>query len=208
MLNEEKGTMRNEQAAITRKKLIDAAQTLFAQKGYAATAVREINRSINMADGLLYHYFPGGKKEILRTIVDENVKEITGAMSQISDDLKDLSLEDYLETFYIRANEIFTMHDDAIRIIFRDFSTLDLPEKQALLQHLDCEKNKFLPDELRRRASIGEIKEIDFDCAAHSLVSMLINQFLLNIIGIPSDISYNKDCIIQMIKFNVDLWKN
>lgn len=53
--------MRDVQAAESRQKLLNSAQRLFAEKGYKGTPVREINRSAHLADGLLYHYFPGGK---------------------------------------------------------------------------------------------------------------------------------------------------
>ena len=65
---------RQEQAAATRQKLLTSAQHLFAQNGYKGTTVRMINRSVDLADGLLYHYFPGGKKEIFKEL-DEVVKE-------------------------------------------------------------------------------------------------------------------------------------
>lgn len=61
--------MREAQAAETRMKFVVSAQSLLAEKGYKGTSVREINRSVNLADGLLYHYFPGGKKEIFQVIV-------------------------------------------------------------------------------------------------------------------------------------------
>ena len=66
--------MRQEQAAATRRKLLDSAGKLFAQNGYKGTSVRSINRNVGVADGLLYHYFPGGKEEIFMTIVKESMK--------------------------------------------------------------------------------------------------------------------------------------
>ena len=47
--------MRQEQAAATRRKLLDSAGKLFAQNGYKGTSVRSINRNVGVADGLLYH---------------------------------------------------------------------------------------------------------------------------------------------------------
>ena len=76
MSAKEKVNMRQEQAAATKRNLLDAAQKLFAENGYKATPVRSINKKIGMADGLLYHYFPGGKKEILQVIVVENFEKI------------------------------------------------------------------------------------------------------------------------------------
>ena len=61
------------QAAETKEKLLKSAGTLFSQKGYKATSIREINRSVDMADGLLYHYFPGGKKEIFLKVYEDSM---------------------------------------------------------------------------------------------------------------------------------------
>ena len=67
---------RQEQAAATRQKLLTSAQHLFAQNGYKGTTVRMINRSVDLADGLLYHYFPGGKKEIFKEVITGNMQEM------------------------------------------------------------------------------------------------------------------------------------
>ena len=67
---------RQEQAAATRQKLLTSAQHLFAQNGYKGTTVRMINRSVDLADGLLYHYFPGGKKEIFKEVITGNMPGI------------------------------------------------------------------------------------------------------------------------------------
>ena len=63
--------LRETQAAETREKLFISARSLFAKKGYKGTSVREINRNVGLADGLLYHYYPGGKAEIFRTVLDD-----------------------------------------------------------------------------------------------------------------------------------------
>lgn len=52
-----------------RDKLLDIARELFATKGYEATTTRKINQLAHSSDGLLYYYFPGGKKELLDTVL-------------------------------------------------------------------------------------------------------------------------------------------
>ena len=85
---------RQEQAQESRRKLMDAALTLFAQKGYAGTNMRAISRSAGMADGLLYHYFPGGKQELLREIVREKLGDVEMRTRQWDTELMNLSLEE------------------------------------------------------------------------------------------------------------------
>ncbi|GGH69347.1 hypothetical protein GCM10008014_52660 [Paenibacillus silvae] len=64
-------TSRDLQAIERRKQLLDSAKELFALRGYHATTTREITKHIGMADGLIYHYFPDGKKQILDTILQD-----------------------------------------------------------------------------------------------------------------------------------------
>ena len=73
---ENKINMREAQAAETRSKLLESATQLFSEKGYKGVSVREISRKVNLADGILYHYFPGGKREIFTEVVENNVKKI------------------------------------------------------------------------------------------------------------------------------------
>ena len=67
-------------AAETRSKLLESAQKMFAEKGYKGTSVRMINRSIGLADGILYHYFPGGKKEIFKAVLRNHITQIMDAL--------------------------------------------------------------------------------------------------------------------------------
>lgn len=61
------------QAQERRKGILAAAKRLFARNGYHATTTRSIHTEVGMADGLLYHYFPQGKMQILETLVQEEM---------------------------------------------------------------------------------------------------------------------------------------
>ncbi|MFD1393806.1 TetR/AcrR family transcriptional regulator [Lacticaseibacillus jixianensis] len=63
------------EAESQRAKLIAVAREKFATKGFEATTTREINAAVGMAEGLLYYYFPHGKKQLLDTIVQAGVAE-------------------------------------------------------------------------------------------------------------------------------------
>jgi AcrR family transcriptional regulator len=59
---------------IRRKEIINAAKALFIKNGFDNTAVSDIANHINVASGLIYHYFKS-KTELLYTVIDELVKE-------------------------------------------------------------------------------------------------------------------------------------
>lgn len=200
--------MREAQAAETKKKLLDSAQRLFAQKGYKGTSVREINRSVNLADGLLYHYFPGGKKEIFRVIVELNVREILQKLTQKNrvDIYLEMPLEEVLEIYYENVIEVVTYHMDMIRILLRENEVREFVTKEQMLQ-LTGHKDFLFQTLLEKKYERGEIRKMDFESAALSLKSILMNSILTELFGIESkmlrDAAYRK----KILAYHVELWK-
>ena len=65
-MTKDESTLRKEQAEKTKQKLLAAAKSLFSENGYNGTSVRAISRQAELADGLLYHYFPAEKRSFFR----------------------------------------------------------------------------------------------------------------------------------------------
>lgn len=201
--------MREVQAAETRKKLLDSAQSLFAEKGYKGTSVREINRNVKLADGLLYHYFPGGKKEIFQVIVEENMKQILSELTKKNriDAYLTVPLEEVLERYYENIIEVVTQHLDIIRILLRENEVREFVTEEQLLQ-LTGDNDLLFQKLLEKKYERGEIRKMDFESAALSLKSILINSILTELFGIKSkmmrDITYRK----KIIAYHVEMWKN
>ncbi len=58
-----------------RQNIIAVSRELFTEKGYTETSTREINERAGIAEGLLYYYFPKGKRQLLDVIVHEGVED-------------------------------------------------------------------------------------------------------------------------------------
>src|ERR671916_2606233 len=71
-----RSTLRARHAELTRASILDAARSLFAKQGYAATAVRPIAQEAGVAVQTLYSAF-GSKQGLLLALVD-TVREQTG----------------------------------------------------------------------------------------------------------------------------------
>src|SRR3712207_4884407 len=74
----EKGRRRRTQAerrAATRRALLDAARSVFAERGYHGAAAEEIVGLAGLTRGALYHHFED-KKDLFRAVVDEMESEI------------------------------------------------------------------------------------------------------------------------------------
>lgn len=65
---------REERARQTREAIIEAAEQLFVQKGFAATAVSEVAKLANVTKSLIHHHF--GSKEALWIAVRDRYLEI------------------------------------------------------------------------------------------------------------------------------------
>ncbi len=59
---------------VRRAELVDAAATLFVEKGYADTMVSDIVRRVGVAQGTFYYYFPT-KENVLDSVVEVLLKE-------------------------------------------------------------------------------------------------------------------------------------
>lgn len=201
--------IREAQAAETRKKLLDSAQNLFAEKGYKGTSVRAINRSVNLADGLLYHYFPGGKKEIFQVIVELNVKQILKELKQKNriDSYLSMPLEEVLENYYENITEVITHHMDIIRILLRENEVREFVTEEQLLQ-LTGSKDLLFQTLLQKKYERGEIRKMDFESAALSLKSILINSILTELFGIESKMMHDTTYRKKIIAYHAEMWKN
>jgi AcrR family transcriptional regulator len=60
---------RNRRIEFRKNQILNAATTIFAQKGYTATSTREIARRANVSEGLIYSYFES-KDHILLAILE------------------------------------------------------------------------------------------------------------------------------------------
>lgn len=79
-----------------RQPIIDAAVTLFRQRGYAATGLNDLVEASGSPKGSMYHYFPEGKPSIAVAAVEEagrRVVETIEAVAARTSSTADLLLE-------------------------------------------------------------------------------------------------------------------
>lgn len=63
-----------------RDEILAVARQMFAQRGFRGTTTRQLNKRLGIAYGLLYYYFPGGKQELLDTIVHQGLEQRLAAV--------------------------------------------------------------------------------------------------------------------------------
>lgn len=70
-----------EEAEQTRQALLDAALTVFSQKGYTATRLEDVARTAGVTRGAIYHHF-GSKADLYGALIEEANKVGNSAIDQ------------------------------------------------------------------------------------------------------------------------------
>lgn len=75
-------SLRDEQRALTRRRLLDAAEAVFARRGFHGASVEEIAREAGVTTGALYSNF-AGKEDLFLALFEERIATDVGDYSQI-----------------------------------------------------------------------------------------------------------------------------
>ena len=68
---------------IARERVLEAAERLFAQKGYVAVTLRDIAAEIGIRHTSLYHHVPGGKEELFIEVTERNLQHHRRGLEQV-----------------------------------------------------------------------------------------------------------------------------
>ncbi|MGK9471033.1 TetR/AcrR family transcriptional regulator [Pantoea agglomerans] len=154
-----------------RAKLIAAARTAFAEKGFATASMDELTASVGLTRGALYHNF-GDKMGLLAAVVaqvdGEMAQQAKAAASGVSDAWEKLVAEGIA---YIRM----AMDNEVQRIVLRDGPAFLGDPSQWPSQNSCLEATR---ETITRLIDSGIMKPVDADAAAHLLNSAALNAAL------------------------------
>ncbi len=75
-------SLRDEQKALTRRRLLDAAEAVFARRGFHGASVEEIGREAGATTGALYANF-AGKEDLFLALFEERIATDVGDYAEI-----------------------------------------------------------------------------------------------------------------------------
>ena len=104
-----------DKSAAARTKILEAAEELFAEKGYDGARVDEIARRAGVNKALIYYYFEN-KQKILEEIVIKHIKESCALKEKVLKDVNTFTKEDR-EKFFDKTFEHLKGKKDLLRII-------------------------------------------------------------------------------------------
>ena len=113
-----------------RDRILDAAETMFASKGYSAVTLRDIGSAVGLRHASLYHHFPAGKDQLFVEVTERNIRR-HGAGLEAAITCGGVSLRRRL---YGVADWLLSQPPmDLVRMLKSDMPSLDPAEARRLM---------------------------------------------------------------------------
>lgn len=127
---------RERERLMRRQLMLDAARSVFAEKGYADATLEEIAQRAEFGKGTLYNYFEGGKEEILFAVFDDLYGALDRLIAQtFSRELvRERPFREVFEGFLTAMFAFFIERQDQFMIMIKEGQRLvfdETPEKSA-----------------------------------------------------------------------------
>jgi AcrR family transcriptional regulator len=107
------------QQPITRDRILDTAEALFAERGFAGTAVRDIAAAIDLTAASLYNHF-AGKEALYAAVLDRGMKPLIDVLEDLASHEHERSA---LDATLGRAMEHLARRPNIARLIYHEALT-------------------------------------------------------------------------------------
>jgi AcrR family transcriptional regulator len=149
-----------------RKKIVDAASVLYAQKGFAATSIQEIAEAAGVTLPVTYHYVKK-KSEIMRLIMEDVLNTFREGLTHEIKGLEDPQRK--LATAMELYLEIVDRHREKLLLIYQKSASLDRASKTRVMQ-LEVEVSEIFGGIVREGIDLGLFKAVDVDFMAYNII--------------------------------------
>lgn len=151
-----------------RRKIMDAASTLYAKKGFGATSIQEISEKAGVSLPVTYHYVKN-KSEIMRMIMEDvlNIfRESLVKQAQSVDDPKEK-----LATAIMLYFKVVDQQREKVLLIYQKSGSLDKASKSRVMQ-LEVEVSDIFGKIINEGMARGVFKKVDVDLMAYNIIVM------------------------------------
>lgn len=161
---------RSESSAKTRQRLLDAALTLFSQRGYAATGIRDILQAAGVTQPTLYHHF-ADKASVLQTLVEQHYGESHKRLTEIL--ATESSVAGKLLVFATSSFEYCCIDPRVPRLMFQTYFGPTVPEIDGVLDKLTEKRYRLVVEVMELGLRTGELGQSDPEFLALAFCSMI-----------------------------------
>jgi len=154
-------------AGDVREQILNTAERLFAVQGFAATAIREISRHVNVNPAMVHYYF-GTKTQLLQAVVDRALEPLAVRMAVLQQSDKS-GLPDLVDLLF----SISTHHPHLLQLITREVFLPGGHMQQRFLEHFAPRLGGRLPGMLLKQQEAGRVAtDVDPKIAALMILSL------------------------------------
>ncbi len=191
-------TRRERRIQRQRLDIMDAASSLFALNGYAATTTKDIAAAVDIGESTLYSYFPG-KQEIMLAIFDEQSRRLDAILVSLSD-LDDFqSYVEFVDTLTASLLEKV----DYTRALIGEAWINDLILNEYVVNRgviLTAHLEMFIS----RRIETGDFRSVDARMAARIIIATFIGALIPYLRGVqappdPDERKLLSEALVRMI---------
>jgi AcrR family transcriptional regulator len=160
------GGRREQRKAENRKKLLEAARKVFAEKGYGEATARDIVRQTDLASGTFYNYFDD-KQDAFMALLDEMSEKGRALVRAQRQDTK-LSLEERVSNAYRAYFEWAVEENDLFDVFRRNAGVIALmPDREPFELGIS-----ELIEDITAWAEAGDLPAADYGYLATAAVGM------------------------------------
>lgn len=164
------GSKRQEQAAATQRQLLEAARTLFTERGFQATSVAGITEAANTAHGTFYLYFRNKEDvfiQIMASAMEELYRLTVARLVPITDRYDLAAARERIARYLTTAES----HGRLLRALLE--AILVNPTVEATWLDLRGRFQGAIAERLRAYQAMGELEGRNPDLMAGALVGMV-----------------------------------
>jgi TetR/AcrR family transcriptional regulator len=160
----------------SRALILDAAERLFAERGFARTTIKEIGRAAGVNSALLYYYF-ADKDRLYRAVLERLVGRLVARTTSRLEATG--SPQARLQAFVEAQAEVFIANPNFPRLIVRELAESDAVHAVEQIQHIAATSFRLLCDLVREGQRAGVFRKgVDARFAAISVVAQVAYFFV------------------------------
>jgi AcrR family transcriptional regulator len=159
------------------RSLIDAANAVFAERGYDAATTREVAERAGCSEGLIHRYF-GGKRGLLLAVMESKASAVTTEFGAALPDRD--TVREEIEQALLWPLGVLWEHRDFMRVSVAQ-ATIDPELGRSVAGRIHNQRVGLVLEKLRRHKEAGRIRaDVDLEAIAQAVAGF---GFMLGFMG-------------------------
>lgn len=154
----------------TRERLLDEALTLFSQRGYSSTGIRDILSAAGVTQPTLYHHFKN-KAELLQVLIERHYGENHRKLSQTL--AAESTVRNKLRAFARGSFDVCCRDPRVPRLMFQTYFGPTVPEIDGVLDKLTDDRFRLVVSIMEDGMREGELRASHPEFLALAFCSMI-----------------------------------